>query len=178
MNTTVRLTDGSLITLPAKIGGVIVPKNVADANIPETAGRDGGHATPPDGQRVTASHWERSIVDGTPYVTQVIDETEAIPTPEEEEAIRQAAKPQYLKDAETAYDQFKVVASQMDPRSLTITTYALCGFANPGSMAIIIGGLSGIDPDRRGMIAKLGVKSLIAGTLAAFTTACIAGILL
>jgi nucleoside permease NupC len=62
-------------------------------------------------------------------------------------------------------------------RSLTIATYALCGFANLGSIAILVGGLGGIDPQRRGEFARLGWKSLIAGTLAAFSTACVAGIL-
>ncbi len=62
-------------------------------------------------------------------------------------------------------------------RARVIATYALCGFANPGSMAIIIGGLSGIDPDRRGEFARLGWKCLVAGTLAAFCTACVAGMM-
>jgi CNT family concentrative nucleoside transporter len=75
-----------------------------------------------------------------------------------------------------AYLQFQD-ATFADPRSRTIVIYALCGFANPGSIAILIGGLGGIDPDRRGTYAKLGVRALVAGTLAAFTTACIAGVL-
>ncbi|MFP6583047.1 MAG: nucleoside transporter C-terminal domain-containing protein, partial [Candidatus Hydrogenedentota bacterium] len=68
-------------------------------------------------------------------------------------------------------------AGKLSPRSITILTYALCGFANPGSLGILIGGLSGLVPERRGEIAALGLKSLIAGTLAVFMTACIAGIL-
>ena len=65
----------------------------------------------------------------------------------------------------------------LQPRSVTITTYALCGFANPGSLGILIAALAGLVPERRKDITQLGVKSLIAGTLATFMTACIAGIL-
>jgi len=65
----------------------------------------------------------------------------------------------------------------LSPRAITIATYALCGFANPGSLGIMIGGLSGLVPERRGEIAALGVKAFIGGTLACFTTACVAGIL-
>lgn len=70
-----------------------------------------------------------------------------------------------------------IEAGTLSPRSITIATYALCGFANPGSLGILIAGLSGLVPERRGEISLLGVKSLIAGTLAIFMTACIAGIL-
>ena len=63
-------------------------------------------------------------------------------------------------------------------RSVTIATYALCGFANPGSLGIMIGGLSSLAPERRGEIAQLSIRALIGGTLASFMTACIAGILL
>lgn len=66
----------------------------------------------------------------------------------------------------------------LSPRSITISTYALCGFANFGSMAILIGGIGGIAPERKSEAATLGIKSLIAGTLACFTTATIAGILI
>jgi CNT family concentrative nucleoside transporter len=70
-----------------------------------------------------------------------------------------------------------IQAGTLSPRSVTIATYALCGFANPGSLGILIAGLSGLVPERRAEIARLGLKSLIAGTLAVFMTACIAGIL-
>ena len=63
------------------------------------------------------------------------------------------------------------------PRSVMIATYALCGFANPGSLGILIAGLSGLVPERRKEITSLGFKSFIAGTLAVFMTACIAGIM-
>lgn len=65
----------------------------------------------------------------------------------------------------------------LDPRSVTIATYALCGFANPGSLGILIGGLAALAPERRGDIAGLCGRAFIAGSLAAFMTACVAGIL-
>lgn len=65
----------------------------------------------------------------------------------------------------------------ISPRSVTIATYALCGFANFGSVAILVGGLGMLDPDRKGLYARLGLRALVAGTLAAFMTACYAGML-
>ena len=78
-----------------------------------------------------------------------------------------------------AYSDMKamVEAGTLSARSVTIATYALCGFANPGSLGILIAGLAGLVPERRKEITQLGFKSLIAGTLAVFMTACIAGIL-
>lgn len=68
--------------------------------------------------------------------------------------------------------------ASISERAVTITTYALCGFANFSSIAIQLGGIGGIAPTRRQDLAKLGIKSLIGGTLACFMTACIAGVLL
>lgn len=62
-------------------------------------------------------------------------------------------------------------------RSVIIATYALCGFANFGSIAIQIGGLGGIAPSRQSDLARLGFRAMIAGSIAAFMTATIAGIL-
>ncbi|MHC4788325.1 MAG: NupC/NupG family nucleoside CNT transporter [Planctomycetota bacterium] len=73
--------------------------------------------------------------------------------------------------------QGMVQEGALSARAVTISTYALCGFANPGSIAILIGGLSGVAPRRRAEVAALGVKAFVAGTLAAFTTACYAGML-
>ncbi|MDP9191188.1 MAG: NupC/NupG family nucleoside CNT transporter [Acidobacteriota bacterium] len=70
------------------------------------------------------------------------------------------------------------VRDALDPRSLIITTYALCGFANFSSIAIQIGGIGSLAPSRRGDLARLGLRAMIAGTLANFLTAVIAGILL
>jgi len=66
----------------------------------------------------------------------------------------------------------------LQPRSVTIASYALCGFANFGSLAILLGGIGGIAPSRRGEIAELGLRSILSGSLATFMTACIAGMLL
>ena len=63
-------------------------------------------------------------------------------------------------------------------RSFTIATYALCGFANFGSIAIQIGGYGSLIPARRKYFAKIGLRAMIGGTLAAFMTATIAGILI
>jgi concentrative nucleoside transporter, CNT family len=65
----------------------------------------------------------------------------------------------------------------LSPRSVVIATYALCGFANFSSIAIQIGGIGGIAPSRRSDLARIGLRAMIAGTLAAFMTATIAGIL-
>ncbi len=66
----------------------------------------------------------------------------------------------------------------LDPRSVVITTYALCGFANFSSIAIQIGGIGSLAPSRRGDLARLGLRAMLAGTLANFLTATIAGMLL
>jgi len=66
----------------------------------------------------------------------------------------------------------------LNPRSFVITTYALCGFANFSSIAIQIGGIGSLAPSRRGDLARLGLRAMIAGTLANFLTATIAGMLL
>ncbi len=64
------------------------------------------------------------------------------------------------------------------PRSAVILTYALLGFANFGSIAIQIGGIGGLAPERRGEIARYGLRAMIAGNLAAFTSAALAGMLI
>jgi CNT family concentrative nucleoside transporter len=70
------------------------------------------------------------------------------------------------------------VGSSLDPRSFVIVTYALCGFANFSSIAIQIGGIGSLAPSRRGDLARLGMRAMLAGTLANFLTATIAGMLL
>jgi CNT family concentrative nucleoside transporter len=78
-----------------------------------------------------------------------------------------------------AYLELKNLIAQgsLSARSVVISTYALCGFANFGSLAILIGGLGGIVPERKGEVAGLGIKAMISGTFACFITACIAGVL-
>jgi CNT family concentrative nucleoside transporter len=80
-----------------------------------------------------------------------------------------------------AYAQFAgdLGAGQaIDPRSAIILTYALLGFANFSSIGIQIGGIGGLAPERRGEIAALGLRAMIAGNLAAFISACLAGMLM
>ncbi len=66
----------------------------------------------------------------------------------------------------------------LDPRSVTIATYALCGFANFASIAIQIGGIGAMAPTRRGDLARLGFRAMIAGLLACYITATVAGMLI
>lgn len=66
----------------------------------------------------------------------------------------------------------------LDERSYTLATYALCGFANLGSVAIQIGGIGALVPGRRPDLVQLGLKAMFGGLLACYMTACIAGVLL
>jgi CNT family concentrative nucleoside transporter len=66
----------------------------------------------------------------------------------------------------------------LDPRSFTIATYALCGFANFSSIAIQVGGIGSLAPGRRGEMAGLGLRAMIGGLLAAYMTASLAGFLI
>ena len=65
----------------------------------------------------------------------------------------------------------------LDPKSVVIATFALCGFANLSSVAMLIGGLGELAPDRKHDLAKLGIRAMICGTLASYLSASIAGIL-
>ena len=76
------------------------------------------------------------------------------------------------------YLHLKDIAGTLQPVSVVIATFALCGFANFSSIAIQVGGIGKIAPSRRQDLAKLGVKALICGTLANYLSATIAGILL
>jgi len=68
--------------------------------------------------------------------------------------------------------------SRLDPRTFTLTTYALCGFANFASIAIQIGGIGALAPGRRGDLARLGGKAMVGGLLACYVTATIVGVLI
>jgi CNT family concentrative nucleoside transporter len=74
--------------------------------------------------------------------------------------------------------QKMIAAGELSERARTIATYALCGFANFSSIAIQIGGIAPMAPERRGDLARLGLKAMIGGSLATFQTAVIAGMLL
>ena len=77
-----------------------------------------------------------------------------------------------------AYTDLAKIREMIDPRSHAIATFALCGFANLGSIGMQIGGIGSLAPDRKGDLARLGVRAMLAATLANFMSACIAGILL
>ncbi|MBW4562550.1 MAG: NupC/NupG family nucleoside CNT transporter [Mojavia pulchra JT2-VF2] len=70
-----------------------------------------------------------------------------------------------------------IASGNISQRGIIIATYALCNFANIGSIGITIGGIAGMAPNRQHDLARMGVKSMIGGLLAGFITACIAGIL-
>ena len=65
----------------------------------------------------------------------------------------------------------------LSAKARLISTFALCGFANFSSIAIQVGGIGALVPERRGDLARLGVRAMLAGTLANFLSACIAGVL-
>jgi CNT family concentrative nucleoside transporter len=77
-----------------------------------------------------------------------------------------------------AYSQLGPLKDTLDPRSFTIATFALCGFANFSSIGMQIGGIGALAPNRRHDLARLGLRAMFAGTLANFMTATIAGLLL
>jgi CNT family concentrative nucleoside transporter len=77
-----------------------------------------------------------------------------------------------------AYSALGPMKTTLDPRSFAIATFALCGFANFSSIGIQIGGIGALAPERKNDLSRLGLRALIAGTLANFMTACIAGMLL
>lgn len=77
-----------------------------------------------------------------------------------------------------AFLQLGPMKPQLEPRSFVIATYALCGFANLSSIAIQIGGIGALAPNRKSDLARLGLKAVAAGSMANFMSACIAGMLL
>ncbi len=77
-----------------------------------------------------------------------------------------------------AYQLLADSASALSPRAIVIASYAICGFANFGSLAILLGGLGGIAPSRRPDIARDGLRAILAGSLATFGTGAIAGLVL
>ena len=77
-----------------------------------------------------------------------------------------------------AFSMLGAQKAALDPRSVTIATFALCGFANLGSIGIQIGGIGALAPNKRGELARLGVRAMLAGTMANLMSAAIAGMLL
>ena len=78
-----------------------------------------------------------------------------------------------------AYSQMTpmIDAGSLDPKSIIIATFALCGFASFASVAMLIGGISEMIPERKHELAKLGIPAMICGTLASYLSATLAGIL-
>lgn len=76
-----------------------------------------------------------------------------------------------------AFTKLGPMKGTLDPRSFTIATFALCGFANFGSIGIQIGGIGALAPEQRGNLANLGIRAMLAGTTANLMSACIVGIL-
>jgi CNT family concentrative nucleoside transporter len=74
-------------------------------------------------------------------------------------------------------DMSRLAEGSLSSRSLMILTYAMCGFANPGSLGIMIGGMGTMAPERRDEIVALGFRSIIAGTLATSMTGAVVGII-
>ncbi|HBC46407.1 MAG TPA: NupC/NupG family nucleoside CNT transporter [candidate division Zixibacteria bacterium] len=85
---------------------------------------------------------------------------------------------QLMMNEFVSYTKLQGYAAIIDPRTAILATYALCGFSNLGSVGIQIGGISALAPDRRGDLAKLGLKAMLCGAFASWCTCCVAGILL
>src|SRR5579864_1517908 len=77
-----------------------------------------------------------------------------------------------------AYSDLGAMKAALDPRSVTIATFALCGFANFSSIGIQIGGIGALAPNKRDQLAKLGFRTMIAGTMANLMSASIVGLLM
>ena len=77
-----------------------------------------------------------------------------------------------------AFSQLGAQRAALDPRSFTIATFALCGFANLSSIGIQIGGIGALAPNKRAELARLGFRAMLAGTMANLISASIAGMLL
>jgi len=77
-----------------------------------------------------------------------------------------------------AFAHLGPLKASLDPVSFTIATFALCGFANLSSIGIQIGGIGALAPERKHDLARLGLRAMIAGTLANFLSATLAGMLL
>ena len=77
-----------------------------------------------------------------------------------------------------AYSNLGALKGTLDPRSFTIATFALCGFANFSSIGIQIGGIGTLIPERRNELARLGMRAMLAGTMANLMSASIVGVLL
>src|SRR5207247_5006987 len=76
-----------------------------------------------------------------------------------------------------AYKRLGEIKNVIDPKSVTIATFALCGFANFSSIGIQIGGIGALAPEQRSQLARFGIRAMLAGTMANLMSASIVGIL-
>jgi CNT family concentrative nucleoside transporter len=74
-------------------------------------------------------------------------------------------------------DMGRLTDGTLSPRSLLIMTYGMCGFANPGSLGIMVGGMGTMAPERRSEIVGLGLRSLVSGTLTSCILGCVIGLI-
>jgi CNT family concentrative nucleoside transporter len=77
-----------------------------------------------------------------------------------------------------AFQRLGPMQSTLDPRSFTIATFALCGFANLSSIGIQIGGIGALAPNKKAELARLGIRAMLAGTMANLMSASLVGIML
>ena len=77
-----------------------------------------------------------------------------------------------------AFSQLGPLKASLDPRSFTIATFALCGFANFSSIGIQIGGIGALAPNKKDELARLGLRAMLAGTMANLMSASIVGIMM
>jgi CNT family concentrative nucleoside transporter len=101
-----------------------------------------------------------------------------IPGPETDAAATLMGTKTVLNEFIAYVDFSKLPADALSPRSRLIMTYALCGFANFGSLGILIGGMGAMVPERRAEIVALGLRSILAGTLATCMSGAVVGLLL
>jgi concentrative nucleoside transporter, CNT family len=101
-----------------------------------------------------------------------------IPWPEAPTAGTLLGTKTVLNELVAYLDMSRLPPEALSERSALIMTYALCGFANPGSLGIMIGGMGTMVPERRGEIVDLGLRAIVAGTLATCMTGAVAGIIL
>ena len=100
-----------------------------------------------------------------------------VPWGESAQAAALMATKTVLNEFVAYLDFAKLPQEALGPRTRLIVTYALCGFANFGSLGILVGGLSAIVPERRREITELGFRSILSGTIATCMSGAIAGLL-
>ena len=94
------------------------------------------------------------------------------------DAIGQALGKRIVFTEFIGYMEITSLKETLDPRSFTLATFAICGFANFASIAIQIGGIGSLAPERRSDLASLGLRAMAGGILVGYTNACIAGLFL